>query len=357
TVVKGKARSSTGNFLTNTCPGNQGAGPFKFVCSGTGFYPAGRTPSYTLVPNPYYYGKKPKIEVVLPATDTLDTTYKEYQAGQIDTTIIPTAFVAQWKGNKQYLQYATSDVTYLTPNTHMAPMNDVHCRLAVAYGLNRNLIETRILHNASRVIYTVVPPSFLGYYNGADNPHFNLAKAKSELAQCSSKSTPLKITYPTGTADTDNTFAEIANELRAVGFDASTHPITANDWYNVVSQSLDKSQTQIVRNGWQQDYPDPQDYVTLLLRCGEDYDIGGWCNNQFDSLVDKGDLEGNNKVRAQDYIKAQHIALTQGAWITLTNAVIHALIKPYVHGLTGTVAYGDLVPVGYDWSRVSVSNH
>src|SRR5947209_13721154 len=57
-------------FLTGTCSGNQGAGPFMFVCRNRGsqgsFYPPGQRPIYTLIPNPYYYGRKPTFRIQLP---------------------------------------------------------------------------------------------------------------------------------------------------------------------------------------------------------------------------------------------------------------------------------------------------
>jgi hypothetical protein len=52
--------------------------------------------------------------------------------------------------------------------------------------------------------------------------------------------------------------------------------------------------------------------------------------------------------------RAQHIALSQGAFISIGNKVAFALIKPYVHGLVGTEAYNWLMPRNFDWSEVSV---
>jgi ABC-type transport system substrate-binding protein len=145
--------------------------------------------------------------------------------------------------------------------------------------------------------------------------------------------------------------------LNAVGFNAKLKAITANDWLSIVSSGfggMSKSQTQIVFDDWQQDYPDPQDYAELLMDCNQDYNIGGWCNAKYHSLMQKADVEGNAKKRAQDYIQAQHIAISEGAWVTEYNSLSFYLIKPNVHGIVPTVAYGDLVPVNYDWSKVTV---
>jgi hypothetical protein len=47
--------------------------------------------------------------------------------------------------------------------------------------------------------------------------------------------------------------------------------------------------------------------------------------------------------RAALYIEAQHLALSQGAFLTLYNELKYKLIKPYVHGLVTTEAYVDAV--------------
>lgn len=356
-IMRGKTRAATGNYLTSNCPGNRaGAGPFVYVCYGSHFFPSGRTPSYTLVPNKYYYGHKPHIRVIQPAISTADIGYKAYLAGSIDVSGIPSAFLAHWKTShsQQYLTSPTSAVGYLTPNTTSAPFSDLHCRLALAYGLDRNTLVNKVLHGASHVTYAVVPPGFLGYYKGANNPHYNLAKAQAEFKQCKFQSTPVSLAYNTGSSDADNLAAAEVQMMNAVGFKATTKPLSVDDWATDVSAPLSKSGVQLIRNGWQQDYPDPQDYVEQLLDCGANYDIGGWCNSTFHKLNAKADVETNPKVRAAMYRKLQHIALSQGAWISLDYAVNHALVKTYVHGLVLTPAYADFVPRNYDWSNVSV---
>jgi peptide/nickel transport system substrate-binding protein/oligopeptide transport system substrate-binding protein len=354
-VVAGKKASAVNNFLTSNCPGTQGAGPFKFVCRGTQFYVTGQTPKYTLVPNPNYYGPKPTIRLELPGVSTIDLAYRMYQAGQLDTTPVPTTFLGRWEGKPQLVTFPTSIVTYLTPNTKTAPFSNPHCRLAAAYGIDRDTIAKDILHGSTRPFYGVVPEGMLGFLGKNGVPTYSPQKAKFEFAQCPYKNTPLVIKYPTGSSDTDATFLAIAHMLTQVGFKASVDAISVHAWLDAVSQPLSNTNTQVIRNGWQQDYPDPQDYVTLLLRSDSNYNIGQWKNVTFDKLVDRADVTGNRAQRAQLYERAQRIALNTGAWIALTNALGHQLVSTRIHGLVGTSAYGDLVPKDGNWANVTVS--
>lgn len=353
-VLQGKKASAINNFLTSNCPGNQGAGPFMFVCHGKNFYRTGQTPNYDLVPNPRYYGAKPLVKLELPGVSTIDLAYRMYQAGELDTSPVPTTFLKRWQGNPQLHTFPTSIVTYLTPNTMSVPFSNVHCRLAAAYGIDRETIANDVLHGSTRAFYGVVPQGMLGYLGKSGVPTYDPEKARFEFAQCPYKSAPVAIKYPTGSSDTDATFLAVAHMLTQVGFKASTDPISVHEWLNSVSQPLSGTNTTIIRNGWQQDYPDPQDYVTLLLHSGSTYDIGQWKNATFDSLTSRADVTADTGRRAQMYKHAQKIALNNGAWISLTNALGHQLIQTRVHGLVGTSAFGDLVPKGGSWANVTV---
>jgi ABC-type oligopeptide transport system substrate-binding subunit len=366
TVVRGKPVGNPKdnyqtNYLTNTCTGNQGAGPFRFVChdgSSTlhSFY-SGHTPKYTLVPNPSYYGRKPHIRLELRGYDKDLDNYKAYLAGTIDTGVVPLPYLSRWKGkSNEYHEFPTSAVTYLIPNVHLAPFDNVHCRLAVAYALDRDTLANSISGGVRRPTYAIVPKGMLGYYDGKDNPHYNPSRARTELAQCPSRTAPSELVYATGGSN-DNFFAAIGNMLAAVGMNAKLKPVSVDQWNTIVSHPLDQSKTELAYVGWAQDYPDPQDYCSLMLRSGSLFNVGGWHNTAYDRLVDRADVLLDPKKRAALYIQAQHLALSQGAFISLTNNLGRVLIKPYVHGLVGSEALGGMVPKDWNWSNVSVSKH
>ena len=62
------------------------------------------------------------------------------------------------------------------------------------------------------------------------------------------------------------------------------------------------------------------------------------------SLVDRADVILDRKKRAPLYIQAQHIALSQGAFISLIEDLSSELVKPYVHGLIGSEALNGYYP-------------
>jgi ABC-type oligopeptide transport system substrate-binding subunit len=358
-VVAGKKPQT---YLTQTCSGNVGAGPFEFQCqnASTGlssFFPSGSTPSITLVPNPYYYGRKPHIRVTMSLIANTQTSYRVFQANGIDVTSIPTPDIAANSNRPGFYKYPFSLTDYITPNEAAPPFNNVHCRLAVAYAIDRDSINNKVLHGAQQSYYDVVPKGMFGYYPGNDNPHYNPAQAKAELAQCPSGIHNVLIPYAKTSSDVDNEYAALQAMFQSAGIDIKAAPKTTNDWLTIVTQPMNKTHTLIVQNGNIEDYPDPQDYCTLLLRPGYPRDIGEFNDPTYNRLVDQGEVEFNRSKRLQLYIKAQHIALSTGAWISVGNANAYALVKPYVHGLVGSEAFYELIPKGNDWSNISISPH
>ena len=346
-------------YITDNCAANAGAGPFEFKCLGktglTSFFPSGSTHSMTLVPNPHYYGQKPHIHVYMPALPDVQTNYRQFAAGGIDATGVPTSNVASVRGKTGFYQYPTSIVDYITPNEKAAPFNNVHCRLAVAYAIDRDAINKDILHGTQQSTYAVVPRGMLGYYAGANNPHYSLAMAKKELALCPGGIHNVTLTYQHTSVDIDAEYAAVQSMLQAAGIGIKLDPLTFNSWLGVVGTSLQSTGHQITENLWIEDYPDPYDYSTLLLRGGQNYDIGGFNNPTYNKLVDRAAVEANPAKRAQMYEAAQHLALSQGAWITIGNANGYAMVNPKVHGFVGSEAFGILVPKGNNWANIHIS--
>jgi len=347
-----------GVYMTTTCKANVGAGPFKVACRSGGtdlssFYPSGSTPTLTLVPNPYYYGHKPRVRAVIPVIPSDVVNYREYEQGAIDMTVVPSADIGRERHAAGLLRFPISNVSYLVPDATRAPFNNVHCRLAVAYAIDRTTLNNKVLHGTQTSLYDVVPKGMLAYYSGKDNPHYNPARARSELAQCPGGIKNVQFPYATGSTDSDNLATALSAMWAAVGIDLKPKPLTLNDWYNLLSQPLSKTGTAITQFGWSMDYNDPQDYITLLNRSDAPYNIGGFRSARFDRLVDQADMATSAKTRAALYIQAQHILIGGGYQITIGQGLQYYLVNPRVHGFVTSLT--GLQPKNGDWSSVTVA--
>ena len=94
--------------------------------------------------------------------------------------------------------------------------------------------------------------------------------------------------------------------------------------------------------GWCADYPDPQNWLSVYWKTGAFGERIGYSNKDFDTLVDKADVETDPAKRMDLYNQAQKL-LIAGVPVTMAwNNVNTYLVKPWVTGIKTT-------PQDSDW--------
>lgn len=377
-VTRGQVAKVGGNYLTANCPAARAnaSGQFTYQCTGSAFYPSGETPRYTLVPNPKYSGpfKKAKMKMELQVSGNSETSYNEYLSGAVDMIGIPPQHIAQWRKNPRGQLYGgpecpkptngcpTTNIFYLLLNTAEAPFNNKNCRLAVAWALNRKNLAS-IFQGAEAANYLITPPG-LGIMSkkalaglNKQVPSTNMAKAQSYMSKCPNKSATVQDIYASGDASATALALAEAQTMKNLGFsNANAVGKSQDDWLTDVNTPMSQTHIQAIDGGWAQDYPDPQDYMTLLWACGSSYNIGEYCNKKANTLMKQGDVAPTTKQRIADYNAAQKILLNSGYPIMELNRVRFALKKTYVHGIEYYVPTG-VCPVHCDWSKVTIAKH
>lgn len=361
-VLQGKPLDSGGTYMTTTCKAVAASGQFKPVCASkaandvTSFYRSGSTPTLTLVPNTDYHGRISNIKMVIPAIADTQTSYNDFLSGNLDFTFqVPSANQAQWTGKKGAYKYPISGIEYLSPNIDEKPFDNLHCRLALEYAIDRNALTKQVLHGAYKPLYTVVPTGFLGYYNGATTPHFSLAKAKSELGQCPGGLNDVTYVYRNDTADRRAAAPAMQAMWKNAGINVTLKGEVRADWLKVILAPLSQSHTQLAYDDWFMDYPDPQDYIDVLLTPSHSEDSMVWNNATFNKLVTQANAELNPAKRAQLYIKAQKLVLQQAVFIPIDNFLEMDLVNTKVKGMAPDYGRNIMWAKNNDWSLVSKS--
>ena len=87
--------------------------------------------------------------------------------------------------------------------------------------------------------------------------------------------------------------------------------------------------------GWFQDYPDPQNWLSVFWTCDSTFaQAAGYCNEEFDRLTDLGDTTIDPVKRLEYYEQAQRILLEDLPAPFLFNPTGPVLVKPNVTGIT-----------------------
>jgi oligopeptide transport system substrate-binding protein len=363
-VVKNQPTGLGGPYLTTSCKANIASGPFKPFCQNnstndvTSFYSGGSTPTLTFVPNPGFFGKPARIKIVIPAIDSNQTGYSDLLAGGLDMTPqIPTAYLTRWQGKKGFIHYPSSFIEYLSLNVRDAPFNNVHCRLAMSYAIDRPTLTQKVLHNAYVPLYGILPRAkgLIGNYSEKGFPHYSLAKSKAEQAKCPGG---IHVTYTWRNDTTDRRASSAALQAMwaAAGIDVKLKGLLRADWLKIIVDNtpLTKTHTDMVYNDWSADYIDAQDYMYVLFHSGQPQDASGWDNPTYDKVVDKADSSLSPQQRVQLYTEAQTLLINQASVIPLDNVGNNDLVKSNVHGFVGDYAYGVSWAKNNDWSQVGI---
>ena len=111
--------------------------------------------------------------------------------------------------------------------------------------------------------------------------------------------------------------------------------IRTTDW-NRFQEKIRKGSQQIYILGWNADYPDPENFLTVLFHSrniGAAGNTSRYRSPELDRLLDQADAMPAGPARFKVYQGAELRLLDDGAWITLYHYASRALIRPTVKGL------------------------
>jgi len=342
---------------------NIGSGPFMFS------KPWRYRQEIYLAPNPHWYdhAKIKLSEIDIPMVSDNDVLHREYQAGQVPMSIVTPAFLQQEQHLPDFHAVPQLAIDYIDLNQGKdslckpitcAPYNNLHFRKAMLYAVDRHTINTKILHGAQVDLCGIIPKGIDGY--SADlcklTP-YDPARAKTELALALKdfggkipNDGQLTLTYQTSGQAIVNEYTEIQSEWAAVGIHVNLKGVPFNDWVTLVTVNS----TPLTEAGWQDDYPDPQDFTHNLLSVNGAYDVVNYNDPAFEKIIDQGDLTPPGPDRANLYIQAQKLALAAVAFIPIGQVNLTWRWKSSIQGMQLIASYNYPLPVNNDWTNVSV---
>lgn len=327
---------------------------------GTGPFMVGRwihNDGLLLVPNPYYYGGKPRIGGIdMPFVPEPLEAFKRYRAGAVDlmgTIHFPTNVLYDVQGRSDFYQSPRLETIYLTLNERQAPFGDARVREALAHALDKKALAREAFNNFAHPTNGMLPPGIPGYnpqLRGAGyNP--NLARHLLALAGFPGGRGMPEIAYP---VDQNAQSLVLAHALedqwrRVLGVRMRLVQYTHSRYLDILSR-LDY---QIAVIDWTADFPDPSNFLTQLLHTGSPNNNGHWSNATFDGLTDRADrMAPGDPARFGLYHRAEEMAMDAAAAIPLVNPTAGILLRQKIQGMQISGGY---ILVN-DWTRVMVES-
>jgi peptide/nickel transport system substrate-binding protein len=251
----------------------QSTGPYKFQS-----YTLNK--QYTLVPNPQWKPstdpqvKQMASKVVVNLSVNAPDIDQRLLAGQIQVDQAGSGVQAAARARiltSPSLKASSDDpvngfMWFYYLNTKVAPLNNVHCRMAIEYAANKTTLQGAYGGPyGGAIASTAMPPTVLGYksfdlYGALSHPSGNVALAKAQLRLCGQPNG-----FTTNIAYRSDRPREVASSqalqaaLGAVGIHAGLKSSTAATYYSNfagVPTYVHSHQLGILAGGWGADWPD-----------------------------------------------------------------------------------------------------
>lgn len=275
--------------------------------------------SIRLVPNPHYWGPKPKISGI-DFTFVKDPTValQDLQSGQVQwTDNLPPQQVAsleQSSGGDTVVQSVPStDYWYLTLNEARHPFDDVRVRQAVAYALDRDAITKAATYGTATANQTAIPKGSYWYDDYAPYS-YDPTKAKSLLSQAGVSGLTMDLMVTSEYPQTVQAAQVIAAELKDVGIDVKIRTLDFAQWLDQEG----KGQFDSFMLGWLGNL-DPDEYYYAQQHSGASFNFQKFSNPKVDTLLDQARVETDKARRKELYDQAVKIIVDQASYIYLYN--------------------------------------
>ncbi len=226
------------------------------------------------------------------------------------------------------------ETSYLGLNVTLPPMDDIKVRQALNLAINKEDIATKVLADLVKPAYGVLPPGFPAYNPDLKGLRYDPAKAKELLSQSKYGADPKKLPRITltvpgslGSAVGPDLEALLAAWRDTLGIDVQVQQV---EWATFL-KDLHAYRLQMYAVAWIADYPDPQNFLDLLLHSRSVNNETRYSNPEVDRLFETARTERDEKTRYGLYQQAEKTIITEAPWIPLWHpGEGYVLIKPEV---------------------------
>ena len=267
------------------------------------------------------------------------TRFNEYAAGQLDVSDIPTgrcqAVQADPKLKGDVGIWPTLGTSALRFNVERAPFTDVRVRRAIAHAIDPSIIVERLLERCVTPASGIVPPVLSGWTATAKRLPLDRERARKLLADAGFPGGRGlgTLAYHFNTSDANQRIAELLQaQLKEIGVALELRRL---DWAAHI-KLVDDGSAGFFRQGWIADYPDPENFLTVLFHSrnvGAPGNTSRYRNVAVDRLLDEADTMAPGPERMKRYQAAEQMIVDDAVWISLYHYASRGLIKPQVKGL------------------------
>lgn len=272
-----------------------------------------------------------------------------YRAGDLDILHIGASVIDEIRDDTelagQLLDYPLAGTMMMAMQLTQAPFDDPQVREAFAYAFDRETYCAELEDGTCVPTLSWIPPGVPGAIE-TQAFAFDPVKAKQALA-ASTYGDPqalpaITLTYYNDDPREGERAEWVAGQYRdLLGIAMNLAPMDGTTLSSLTKDAATHPQLMLY-GGWFQDYPDPQNWLSLYWTCDSVFARPiGYCNPAFDQLVTQGDTTVDPAERLPFYEQAGRVLVDDAPGVFLFNAEGLFLVKPTVAGLAPTASSSD----------------
>jgi oligopeptide transport system substrate-binding protein len=285
-----------------------------------------------------------------PLLDGIDYVYVDdaavaleaYRAGDLDTVQLQATqmpeVLADPELSEALVSYPLAGTHYMAMSHEQEPFNDKKVREAFSYAIDRDTLCAELQAGTCTPTLSFIPPGSPGAIE-AEAFGFDPEAAVQALAESSyggPENLPeIRLFYNADYEDRAQASEWLAGEFRDIlGVEVVLEPTEGTALTALRKENATHPQL-LYFGSWYQDYPDPQNWLAVFV-CNSSLNRFGYCNEEFDALVETGDTTVDAEERLAAYAQAGQILVEDLPGLFLYNPTGNFIVNPAVTGYTPT---------------------
>lgn len=315
--------------------GPEGAGAGAFVVGSFG------PTELRLAANPRYWGGAPALSKIWIRFVVDPTTRANlFRSGEVDLTTVAAADVPGIRREpslRERLRVTPrADIAYLQLNSTALPaLSDARVRQALALSIDRRKIAAEQMAGLPIPAATLIPPGVPGHED-AQVPAADPDAARRLLAEAGypgGRGFPaLEVVYQDAQRDNPVVEAIVTAWRRDLGIPATGRGMPAPS----LREANQAHRLPCFLTAWVGDYPDPDDYPSMLLSSASASNGSSYRNPQVDGLLKQADAAPTEGLAAPLYRQAEALALREAPIVPLYFLSDSELVSARVRGLVSS---------------------
>ncbi|MEU3031467.1 ABC transporter substrate-binding protein [Streptomyces incarnatus] len=289
-----------------------------------------------------------------------DTIDKDLQSGDATVDLAGTGVQASTQADilKSSDAKANTDNTYggrlvyAAINTKVKPFDNVACRKAVEYAIDKVSVQTAMGGPIrGDIASTVLPPDITGYQKAdayaTQGNKGDVAKAKDQLKVCGQKTINTNITARSDRPGEVDAATAIINSLKKVGINATLKQYPQGKYFTDYAgvPSFDKKQNiGLMMMQWGADWPSGYGFLQQILNSkaisqSGNTNLSQYTNKKVDDLLAQSIAEPDTAKRNALYAQIDQQAMNDAVLVPLTYFKVLLYRSPYATNVVSTAAF------------------